>query len=206
MKKIIYILMSLSLLLCGCSSSSTTTESTTTSKFKDDYSEFVVTHTGTIEIQDYGTLEFELYGEEAPLTVQRFVEIVEDGGYYNSTFHRIVKGFMMQGGEVTINKTYDEITGEFTENGISNYIKHKNGTMSFCRTGAGYNTGTEQFFICCDENEYLDGNYAAFGYITNGVDIVDDICETLGKPSDDETGEVDEDLQPVITKITVEAI
>ena len=151
----------------------------------------------SIEIQNYGTLDAELYPDVAPITVEHFVSLVKSGFYDGLTFHRIIDGFMIQGGITTDNK----IKGEFKANGFTNNLKHERGVISMARKDSGYDTASSQFFIVQTTNTSLDGQYAAFGKITSGMEIVDKICKET--KVENSNGTVLVENQPIITKITV---
>ena len=172
-----------------------------------------VTHKATIEIEDYGTIELDLYGEEAPITVLNFERLANQGFYDGLTFHRVIEDFMMQGGCPNGNgtgKSDKNITGEFKANGSDNSISHVRGVISMARSGDAnydyyyYNTGSCQFFIVHEDSTFLDGNYAAFGMVTSGMDVVDDIC--TGVSAENENGIVEKENQPVIKSINVTCI
>ena len=130
------------------------------------------THTAVIEIENYGTLKAELYGHVAPITVENFVKLSNDGFYDGLTFHRIIAGFMMQGGcplGTGTGGADKDIKGEFSQNGIPNAIKHEKGVLSMARTMAPNSAGS-QFFIMVDDAPHLDDQYAAFGLIYDNAD------------------------------------
>ena len=160
-------------------------------------------HHAQIVVQDYGTIQVELDGDTAPITVENFMKLANEGFYDGLTFHRIIKGFMIQGGDPKKNGTggSDEtIVGEFSSNGYENDISHVRGTLSMARTKAP-NSASSQFFIVHEDSTYLDGDYAAFGRVTQGMEVVDAICEQV-KPVDG-NGTVTVDRQPTITSITI---
>ncbi|MBO5906862.1 MAG: peptidylprolyl isomerase [Clostridia bacterium] len=137
---------------------------------------YKVTHTAKIVIDGYGTVELELYGEEAPITVANFVKLANEDYYDGSYFYRIVQGFMAQGGAGgSSDGTAATIKGEFSANGVNNPIKHERGVISMARA-TSYNSASASFFIMQQANENLDGNYAAFGKVTRGMDIIDRLC------------------------------
>ena len=159
-----------------------------------------------IEVKDYGTITLKLDGKTAPITVQNFVDLAESGFYDGLTFHRIIKGFMIQGGDPNANGTGGSdktIKGEFKDNGVKNNIKHKRGVISMARS-SDYDSASSQFFIMQEDNDSLDGQYAAFGHVTKGMKIVDQICEDAD-PMDD-NGTIAESKQPVIKTIKVSEI
>lgn len=160
-------------------------------------------HHVSIEIADYGTITLELDASAAPITVQNFLDLAGSGFYDGLTFHRIMKDFMMQGGdpEGTGNGGSDTtIKGEFSTNGVDNPISHTRGTISMARSQAP-DSASSQFFICQQDSTYLDGSYAAFGHVTEGMDVVDAICNAA-QPTDN-NGTIPADQQPVMTKVTV---
>lgn len=131
----------------------------------------------TIEVEGFGTIEAELYPETAPNTVNNFIYLANSGFYDNLTFHRIIKDFMIQGGDSDGNGTGGpgySIEGEFTSNGIANGLKHTEGVLSMARAQDPNSAGS-QFFIMTKEASHLDGEYAAFGKVINGMDVVHEI-------------------------------
>ena len=159
------------------------------------------THYVTIELEGYGTLKGELYGNTTPYAVEQFVSLAQSGFYEGLTFHRIIEGFMMQGGAPNANSpAVEPIEGEFNENGIENNLLHLPGVMSMARTNDP-DSATSQFFIMHEEYPSLDGKYAAFGRITEGLDIVDKICTEV--VNTDSNGGVAAADQPVIKSVTV---
>ena len=162
-----------------------------------------VTYYADIEIEDYGTITVELDQESAPITVENFVNLANDHFYDGLTFHRIIEGFMMQGGDPNGNGTGGSgtnITGEFVENGYDNLLSHTRGAISMARS-SDYNSASSQFFIVHEDSTYLDGDYAVFGYVTSGLEVVDKVCEEA-QPTDS-NGTIESDDQPVITSITI---
>ncbi len=160
-------------------------------------------HYVTIEIQDYGTIYLVLDADTAPITVTNFINLANEGFYDGLTFHRIISGFMIQGGDPLGNGTggsENTIKGEFSENGVENNISHVRGVISMARA-TDPDSASSQFFIMHEDATYLDGQYAAFGYVTDGMDVVDAICENT--PVQDNNGTVNAEDQPVITAITV---
>lgn len=160
-------------------------------------------HYAEIEVEDYGTISLELDADTAPITVTNFVNLAKDGFYDGLTFHRIIDGFMIQGGDPLGNGTGGSdktIKGEFSDNGVENDISHVRGTISMARS-SDPDSASSQFFIVHQDSTYLDGQYAAFGHVTDGMDVVDAICEDT--PVQDNNGTVAADNQPVITSITI---
>lgn len=195
MKKIIVLLIIL-LVVTGCS-------------FKDMFVrenkkiEYLTgKHNIEIKVKDYGVIKVELDADTAPITVTNFIDLVNNKFYDGLTFHRIIEGFMIQGGDPDANGTggsEQTITGEFIANGIPNDISHVRGVISMARAD-DYNSASSQFFIMHKDNEGLDNYYAAFGHVTSGMDVVDKIAKVKSEP---ESGFVDYDRQPVIEYIKV---
>ena len=161
-------------------------------------------YTAVIDIADYGAITLELDGDSAPLTVASFVKLAKDGFYDGLTFHRIMDGFMMQGGDPKGNGTggsEETIPGEFSANGYDNPISHTRGTISMARA-QDPNSASSQFFICQADSTFLDGSYAAFGRVTDGMDVVDAICADA-QPTDD-NGTIPPEAQPVINSVTIQ--
>ena len=156
-----------------------------------------------INIKDYGTIEVELDADQAPITVTNFVNLAKDGFYDGLTFHRIIEGFMMQGGDPRGNGTGgsgQEIKGEFSVNGVNNTLSHTRGAISMARSTFP-DSASSQFFIVHQDYTSLDGQYACFGYVTSGMEIVDEICENAVVI--DDNGTVPAKDQPVIESIEV---
>ena len=160
------------------------------------------THRATMEVRGYGTLSLELYAGIAPITVSNFCQLVSDGFYDGLTFHRIIPGFMIQGGDPKHDGTGGadrRIKGEFSANGVANGLQHKRGTISMGRTAASYDSASSQFFIVQQDRSSLDGQYAAFGRVTEGMEVVDAICNNV--PTQDSNGTTNPEDQPVITTV-----
>ena len=158
-------------------------------------------HYAEIDVKDYGKIVVELDADIAPITVTNFINLVNDKFYDGLTFHRIIKGFMIQGGgfETSGNrKPASNITGEFKLNGVENDIKHERGVISMARASA-YDSASSEFFIMHEDNFNLDGNYAAFGKVISGMEVVDEIA-TKAKPTDD-NGSINLEDRPVINYI-----
>lgn len=140
----------------------------------------------TINVKDHGSIELQLFNEVAPNTVANFIEIAEKGLYKGSIFHRIIPGFMIQGGAV--NQAVSPIKGDFIANGVNNPLLHTRGVISMARTNVK-DSATSQFFIMHKDSPHLDGLYAAFGVVTNGIDVVDAIAkarrDAYDKPYED---------------------
>lgn len=157
-----------------------------------------------IEIKDYGTIKLELDADTAPITVTNFIKLAQEGFYDGLTFHRIISGFMIQGGDpegTGMGGSDETIKGEFSANGVENNIEHKRGVISMARSNAP-DSASSQFFIVHQDSPHLNGQYAAFGSTTEGIEIVDKICENT-EVQDPNSGLVAAEKQPVITTITV---
>lgn len=160
-------------------------------------------HHVEIEIEDYGTISCELDADAAPVTVTNFVNLIKDGFYDGLCFHRIIPGFMIQGGSPKGDGTgsaKSKVTGEFSANGFDNPIQHTRGVISMAR-GTDYNSGSCQFFIVHADYPSLDGNYAAFGRVTEGMDVVDEICRRSENWTKDGNGVVPKANRPIINEI-----
>ena len=200
------------LLLGGCGGKDTTQDATQDTAggsqneqmdSSQDVAEGVGTHHVEITIKDMGTITVELDGDAAPITVQNFLDLAGSGFYDGLTFHRIINGFMMQGGDPNGDGTggsEQTIKGEFAENGIENDLSHTRGAISMARA-QDMDSASSQFFIVHQDSTYLDGQYACFGYVTDGMDIVDQICENT--KVEDGNGTVLPENQPVIESIVI---
>ena len=165
-----------------------------------------VTHEVTIEVQDYGSIKAVLYGEAAPITVENFVKLAGAGFYDGLTFHRIIDGFMIQGGDPKGNGTGGSdqtIKGEFAQNGFDNPIQHLRGVLSMARSSMP-DSASSQFFIMHEVSPWLDGAYAAFGCVTEGIEVVDAICQKT--PVTDGNGTVTKANQPKILSVKVSEV
>ena len=160
-------------------------------------------HHAEIEIADYGTIKLELDGDTAPVTVQNFMDLANSGFYDGLTFHRIMDGFMIQGGDPQGNGTGGSdknIKGEFAVNGVENDISHVKGVISMARA-QDPDSASSQFFITVADSTFLDGQYAGFGHVTEGQDVADKIAADA-QPLDD-NGTIAPEDQPVITTIRI---
>ena len=223
MKKKLLIIVSaltLALLLTACGAAEMTATDTTAAETPatetptaESAPEIAATAPGTfqeeglrhaeIAVENYGTIRLELDGTTAPITVENFVKLAQDGFYDGLTFHRIMDGFMIQGGDPLGNGTggsSEHIKGEFAANGVENNISHTKGTISMARA-TPYDSASSQFFIMVDDARYLDGMYAAFGRVTEGIEIVEQIAKDA-KPVDN-NGTILPEEQPVITSIVI---
>lgn len=217
MKKVLSIALCAALVLAmaGCGGVGTTSSSqspdpipspepSTQATDPTDTPEGVGVHHVDIEIADYGTIKLELDGDTAPITVENFLTLARDGFYDGLTFHRIMAGFMMQGGDPQgdgFGGSENTIQGEFSANGVENDISHVRGTISMARNSVDMNSASSQFFIVHEDSTFLDGQYAAFGHVTEGMEVVDAICQAA-QPTDG-NGTIPAEAQPVITSITV---
>ena len=208
LKLILVTLIMTSLVLVGCGTSKSNTNKTTENDTKSS-SESSETNSSeankslplaTISVEGYGVIEAELYPEIAPNTVNNFIDLSNKGFYNNLTFHRIIKDFMIQGGDPKGDGTGGpgySIEGEFTSNGFANSLKHTKGVLSMARSQDPNSAGS-QFFIMTKEASHLDGEYAAFGKVISGLDVLEKI-ENVKTDSNDKPKE-----DVVIKSITVD--
>ena len=160
-------------------------------------------HHAVITVKNYGEIHLELDGDTAPITVKNFVELAKDGFYDGLTFHRIISGFMIQGGDPKSDGTggsKNKIIGEFESNGYENNIKHERGVISMARANDP-DSASSQFFIMHRTATHLDGDYAAFGKVTEGMTVVDKIASEAVVT--DNNGTVPKENQPVIKSIII---
>ena len=212
-RKVLPVLLALSLLLlaAGCSPDDTVgrekQEVGTSAQEDSGTGQDTATpasYTAQIEVEDYGTITAALDAQAAPETVENFVSLAREGFYDGLTFHRIIDGFMIQGGDPNADGTGGSdatIKGEFSENGVENNLSHTRGAISMARSESSYDSASSQFFIVQEDSTYLDGSYAAFGYVTDGMDVVDAICADA-QPVDG-NGLIAREEQPVIASITI---
>ena len=191
MKRILLLILTLCLVLCPLSCK------------KDEEVEADGTVRAEITVRDYGVIKLELDADTAPITVENFVKLAKSGFYDGLTFHRIMSGFMIQGGDPKGNGTgsSDPIKGEFKYNGVENDISHVRGVISMARRGDSFDSGSCQFFIVHEDSLFLDGQYAGFGHVTEGMDVVDAICADA-KPIDG-NGTIPAAEQPVIESVKI---
>ncbi|MFB4162031.1 peptidylprolyl isomerase [Geomicrobium sp. JSM 1781026] len=188
--KRIGLLLGLTVLLVGCSTEGEVSEDGVD---RNDAVEVTMT------METGGEVEMHLYPNNAPETVDNFVSLVEDGFYDGLTFHRIVPGFMVQGGDpdgTGMGGSPETITGEFASNEIENPLDHQEGVLSMARVQGDHNSASSQFFIMLGEHASLDGDYAAFGEVVDGMDVVEEIAQS------ETTGEMAVD-PPVIASMEV---
>lgn len=205
MKKLIAILLSLTMVLClfaGCKAEEKQPEDAQSGNAVDISSGGK--HHVEIEVENYGTITVELDADAAPITVANFLKLAQEGFYNGLTFHRIMEGFMMQGGDpegTGFGGSDETIKGEFSANGVNNPLSHTRGAISMARNGFDMDSASSQFFIVHQDSTFLDGDYACFGYVTSGMEVVDAVCKDA-KPTDN-NGTIPAAQQPVITEIRV---
>ena len=196
--KIFFVLLTV-VSLAGCSSSKTTGKTKKTKTLKGNYQV-------EIKIKDYGTIYAEIDADTAPITVTNFVNLCKNHFYDGLTFHRIIKDFMIQGGDPNGDGTggsEETIKGELSDNGVENPLKHTRGALSMARSQDN-DSASSQFFIVQKTASHLDGQYAVFGYVYEGMDIVDKICDDV--QVEDNNGTVAKENQPVIESIRCQKI
>lgn len=196
--KVFFVLLTV-VSLVGCSSSKTTEKTKKTKTLKGNYQV-------EIKIKDYGTIYAEIDADTAPITVTNFVNLCKNHFYDGLTFHRIIKDFMIQGGDPNGDGTGGSkktIKGEFSDNGVENPLKHTRGALSMARSQDN-DSASSQFFIVQKTASHLDGQYAVFGYVYEGMDIVDKICDDV--QVEDNNGTVAKENQPVIESIRCQKI
>ena len=213
MKKLLLTLMSCVMLLTACTGGTGTTTTTTATNGSESKAEATPEAKepepakeeihAIIDIKDYGTIDLVLYPDIAPETVENIVNLAVSGFYDGLTFHRIMEGFMMQGGDpegTGFGGSDHTIKGEFAANGFDNPLLHKRGVISMARANDP-NSASSQFFIMHQDYPSLDGMYAAFGEVVSGIEVVDAICESA-QPIDN-NGTIPAEQQPVINSITI---
>ena len=196
--KVFFVLLTV-VSLVGCSSSKATEKTKKTKTLKGNYQV-------EIKIKDYGTIYAEIDADTAPITVTNFVNLCKNHFYDGLTFHRIIKDFMIQGGDPNGDGTggsKETIKGEFSDNGVENPLKHTRGALSMARSQDN-DSASSQFFIVQKTASHLDGQYAVFGYVYEGMDIVDKICDDV--QVEDNNGTVAKENQPVIESIRCQKI
>ena len=201
------------LIITGCKSENAQTtikEDLLNINYKEDTNELELPQYETqnpvvaMYIENYGSIVMELYPDIAPNTVANFISLVKKGFYDNNTFHLLVPGFVLQGGDPTGTGTGGPgytIKGEFSANGYENNLKHEKGIVSMARTSASNDTAGSQFFIMLDKSEYLDGQYAAFGKIIDGWSNIEKIVANE-KVANENTGQLQKKL--VIKKSVID--
>ena len=202
MKRLICLVLActIALAFCACGGKSDTQTADTPAAAAEA---FQILRHAEITIKDYGTVKLELDAGTAPITVENFVKLAQSGFYNGLTFHRIIDGFMIQGGDPAGNGTGgsgESIKGEFLDNGVPNPISHVKGVISMARA-QNPDSASSQFFIVEADSPFLDGSYAAFGRVTEGMEIVEQIAADA-KPIDN-NGTIPADQQPVIESIVI---
>lgn len=211
--------MCLSLAACGTTTETTTNNTVNNSNAIVNNSSNKNTISGTdsgtyyadIIVKDYGTISVILDANTAPITVENFVDLANSDFYDGLTFHRIMEGFMIQGGDPMGNGmggSDENIKGEFSANGVDNDISHVRGVISMARQGENpytgeknHDTASSQFFIVHQDSPFLDGQYAAFGHVTSGMEVVDAICAD-SQPIDN-NGTIPAEQQPIIEDVII---
>ena len=189
-------------LLCACGQKQSEEQKASTSA-QETPAPFTSVRHAEITVRDYGTIKLELDEGTAPITVANFVKLAQDGFYDGLTFHRIMDGFMIQGGDPAGNGTggsEETIKGEFSANGVENPISHVKGVISMARSNDP-DSASSQFFITVADATFLDGSYAAFGRVTEGMDIAERIAKDA-KPTDN-NGTIPAAEQPVIESVRI---
>ncbi|MCI5703044.1 MAG: peptidylprolyl isomerase [Erysipelotrichaceae bacterium] len=199
--KRLLLLLFISVSLFGCASNSNLADDKNDTDVKTEYlsGKYYV----EMDIKDYGVIDLELDADIAPITVTNFIDLVNKKFYDGLTFHRIIKNFMVQGGDpegTGMGGSGTTIKGEFLNNGVKNSISHKRGVISMARSNISYNSASSQFFIMHKDSPELDGQYAAFGHVISGIEVVDKLVEVK---VEDNNGTVLKENQPVITSIRV---
>ena len=203
MKNLSALLLVLSLLLCACSGPAAPGASSNPAPSAPASSTASLPHLKhvVITIRNYGEIKLELDASAAPITVENFIQLARQGFYDGLTFHRIMDGFMIQGGAPKSGSSAPpSIKGEFAANGVKNPILHKAGVISMARTN-NPDSAASQFFITVAAAHHLDGNYAAFGYVTEGLEIAQKIARDA-RPVDN-NGTILPNQQPIIESIRV---
>ncbi len=201
MKRIVCMLLALGMLLtlCACGKLS----KSAAAKPTEAPEPFQTVRHAEITIRDYGVIKLELDEGTAPITVANFIKLAQDGFYDGLTFHRIMDGFMIQGGDPEGNGTggsSETIRGEFEKNGVGNPIRHVKGVISMARA-QDFNSASSQFFITVADATFLDGSYAAFGRVTEGMEVAEKLARDA-RPVDN-NGTIPAEQQPVIESIVI---
>ena len=211
MKRTISVMMTLVIMLAVCACGAKTTSTTASDSIAEESAAAAATAAepfqkvcyAEINVKDYGTIKLELDEGTAPITVANFVKLAKAGFYDGLTFHRIMDGFMIQGGDPQGNGTGgsdEKIKGEFKKNGVDNPISHVKGVISMARANDP-DSASSQFFITVADATFLDGSYAAFGRVTEGMQIAEKIAKDA-RPVDN-NGTIPHDQQPVIESIVI---
>lgn len=199
--KRLYLLIAAALLLCMAIVGIVITENSRQDPQNIENTEENAMYYAKMSIENYGDIILELDASTAPITVENFVTLVNEHFYDGLTFHRIISGFMIQGGDPNGNGTggsKTNIKGEFSANGVKNDLMHTRGVISMARSSMP-DSASSQFFIMHQDAPHLDGQYAAFGKVLSGMEVVDAICENV--PVTDNNGTVMKENQPVISSL-----
>ncbi len=208
-KFMLLLIVSISMLaLYGCSVDGKNNESNKNNENNENEKEadkeaFKGSHKVVIEVENYGSIYVELDETNASITVNNFIKLAKEGFYDGLTFHRIISGFMIQGGDPLGNGTGGsevKIKGEFADNGVDNKLSHTRGAISMARS-SNFDSASSQFFIVHEDSVFLDRQYAAFGYVTEGMEVVDKICADI--KVEDSNGKVKPENQPKIKSVKV---
>lgn len=213
MKVILLAFLASCVVLAGCGKGSSNPEETETaqvtsgvsgdSAVQEELNGDTKKHHVKITVKDYGSITVELDSAYTPITTANFLKLANEKFYDGLTFHRIIDGFMIQGGDPLgsgLGGSDETIKGEFSSNGVENPLSHTRGAISMARSQQK-DSASSQFFIVHEDSTFLDGDYAAFGYVTEGMDVVDKICESV--QAEDQNGTVTKENQPVIERIEV---
>lgn len=198
----IFAVLSISIVGCSNSKANEKSKGDNTSKQTEEKIDEKDLPVVTIKVKDYGTMKGVLYPNKAPNTVNNFIALANSGFYDNLTFHRVIKDFMIQGGDPEGNGTGGpgySIKGEFSSNGFDNDLKHTEGVLSMARA-RDKDSGGSQFFIMTKDSPHLDGDYAAFGKITEGLDVLHKIEDVKTDSNDKPLNEVKIESIKVDTK------
>jgi peptidyl-prolyl cis-trans isomerase B (cyclophilin B) len=196
--KSIFLIIAMLVILTACGGKTDAADTYTPPALDSD-----TTYYADIDIKDYGLVTVQLNQEAAPVSAANFVKLAEEGFYDGLTFHRIIADFMIQGGDPEGNGTggsEGKIVGEFKKNGYDNELSHTRGAISMARSN-DKNSASSQFFIVHQDNDQLDGKYAVFGYVINGIEVVDDICATVEPMNNN--GVVAPEDKPIINSIKI---
>ena len=203
MKRTICILLALAMIFALCACGKKQEAAPAAAAAEQAEGTFQTVCHAEITVRDYGVIKLELDEGSAPITVANFIKLAQAGFYDGLTFHRIMDGFMIQGGDPLGNGTGgsdEKIKGEFKQNGVDNPIRHIKGVISMARA-QDPNSASSQFFITVADDTFLDGAYAAFGRVTEGLEVAEQIAKDA-KPVDN-NGTIPADQQPVIESIVI---
>ncbi|MBQ3481415.1 MAG: peptidylprolyl isomerase [Oscillospiraceae bacterium] len=202
MKRSLLLILALACVLCACGRQAAPAPAAE-APAAEVAEEFQSLRHAEITIRDYGTVKLELDEGSAPITVANFCKLAQQGFYDGLTFHRIMDGFMIQGGDPKGDGTGgadEKIRGEFAQNGVDNPISHVKGVISMARA-KDPDSASSQFFITVADATFLDGGYAAFGRVVEGMEILEQIAKDA-RPVDN-NGTIPPDQQPVIESVVI---